>query len=210
MEPVYLSHFLNENTPSYGGAKNQIVLERLNEINKGNTSNNLKISLPVHIGTHIDFPFHFCNEGKKCHQYPASYWLFNKIGFLYCSVHEVPDQLNSLQADIEMLILKTDFGKIRNDRDYWEKQPVIPASYASLFRSRFPQLRVFGFDMISLTSKLDRAEGKNAHIQFLLENDILVLEDMKLNEIFDTPKFVAVSPIQIEGADGAPCNVLAY
>ena len=39
----------------------------------------------------------------------------------------------------------------------------------SLFKSKFPKLRVFGFDMISLTSKLNRGEGKKAHQKFLIE-----------------------------------------
>ncbi|MCA6439605.1 MAG: cyclase family protein [Chitinophagaceae bacterium] len=210
MNPIFLSHTLNENTPAYGGVTNSVVVERVNEIAKGNTSNNLKITLPVHIGTHIDFPYHFSDTGKKSHQYPASYWIFEKVGFLECHVDEVPDRLDTLGNDIELLILKTGFGKVRYEREYWEKQPVIPASFAGLFRSKFPRLRVFGFDMISLTSKLDRVEGKNAHIEFLLTHEILVIEDMKLDALSGTPKRVIVSPIQIEGADGAPCNIIAY
>ena len=72
-----------------------------------------------------------------------------------------------------------------------------------------PYLRVFGFDMISLTSKLDRAEGKLAHIAFLIENVILVLEDMNLEILSITPSTVIISTLQLEGADGGPCNVIA-
>jgi kynurenine formamidase len=57
---------------------------------------------------------------------------------------------------------------------------------------------------------LDRAEGKKAHIQFLLQNDILVLEDMDLQNLFSTPSSVIIAPLQIEGADGVPCNVISY
>ena len=64
--------------------------------------------------------------------------------------------------------------------------------------------------MISLTSKLDRVEGKAAHINFLINNDILVLEDMNLENISGTPKTVLVAPLQINAADGVPCNVIAF
>ena len=35
-----------------------------------------------------------------------------------------------------------------------------------IFKEKFKNIRVFGFDMISLTSKLDRDEGKKAHLDF--------------------------------------------
>ena len=64
--------------------------------------------------------------------------------------------------------------------------------------------------MISLTSKLDRLEGKKAHFSFLIENDILVLEDMDLSNLKETPDRVIIAPLLIEGADGSPCTVIAY
>jgi kynurenine formamidase len=87
---------------------------------------------------------------------------------------------------------------------------VIPASYGNILRSTFPYLRVFGFDLISLTSKLDRSEGKKAHISFLIENDILILEDMNLTQINDRPHRIIISPLLIKDADGSPCTVIAF
>lgn len=125
-------------------------------------------------------------------------------------MEEVESNLDTLAADIEILILKTGFGAKRHKEIYWSGQPVIPAKFATLFKNKFPKLRVFGFDLISLTSKLDRAEGKSAHINFLINNDILVLEDMNLENIVGIPKVVVVAPLQINAADGVPCNVIAF
>ena len=132
------------------------------------------------------------------------------MGFLDCSIEEVPDKVSLLPETIELLILKTGFGKNRDKDIYWSSQPVIPASFALLFRSAFPNLRVFGFDMISLTSKLDRAEGKKAHTAFLLEHDILILEDMMINSLSISPEKVIISPLQIGVLDGAPCTVISF
>jgi kynurenine formamidase len=197
-------------TPIYGGEKEKIKINSIRSIDNGDTSNNLYFEFPAHIGTHIDFPFHFSNSGKKCNDYPPSFWIFNKIGFLNCSIDEFEISVSQLPIDIEMLILKTGFGNNRNEEIYWSKQPVIPASFATILRNKFSNLRLFGFDMISLTSKLDRVEGKNAHLNFLVNNDILILEDMKLDNIYSTPKIVIVAPLQIKSADGVPCNVIAY
>lgn len=210
MEPTYLSHFIDQNTPVYGGEKGKISINPLRSIINGDSSNDTIIEFPLHIGTHIDFPFHFSNEGKKSDDYPPEFWIFNNIGFLSCSIEEFEIKIKDLNPDIEILILKTGFGVNRNKDIYWSKQPVIPSNFASILRINFPKLRLFGFDMISLTSKLDRLEGKKAHINFLINNDILVLEDMNLENINITPNLVIVAPLQIKAVDGVPCNVIAY
>lgn len=206
---IYLSYFIENNTPVYGGKEGTIHIEQSRSINKGDTTNELKISMPNHIGTHIDFPFHFSDKGKKSNDYPADYWISNKIGFLQCSIEEMPQQINELPGDTEFLFVKTGFAKKRGEQEYWASQPVIPAAYASMLKRKFSSLRVFGFDMISLTSKLDRAEGSRAHISFLLENEILVLEDMDLSSLHSTPSTVIISPLQLKEADGVPCTVIA-
>ena len=115
-----------------------------------------------------------------------------------------------MNSDIEFLIYKSGFGIFRNVDKYWSEQPIIPARFASVLRLKFPNLRLFGFDMISLTSKLDRNEGKLAHVNFLINNNILVLEDMNLANIYSSPNNVIVAPLQIRGADGVPCSVIAF
>lgn len=205
----YLSYLLNENTPAYGGDPKQVRIEQVRSIDKGDTSNNSTFSFPAHIGTHIDFPYHFSAAGKRLQDYPADFWIFNKIGFLICSVDEIAINLDSLPADIDLLLVRTDFGLQRKESVYWQQQHVIRHELAGMLKRRFPQLRVFGFDMISLTSKLDRPEGKLAHQHFLLEHGILVLEDMKLSSLTQTPDKVIIAPLLIENADGAPCTVLA-
>jgi arylformamidase len=210
MQPIYLSHFIETSTPVYGGAENTIKIYPERSIEKGDTSNNLSVQFPLHIGTHIDFPYHFSKDGKKCHDYPASFWIFNKIGFLNCLIDDVENKLDELPMDLEILILKTDFGNNRNEAMYWKEQPIIPAYFAELFKNKFPNIRVFGFDLISLTSKLDREEGKKAHINFLINNDILVLEDMNLSKLYTTPEHIYIAPLQIHSADGVPCNIIAF
>jgi len=208
MAITYLSHFLNTDTPAYGGETGLVNFEKIRSISKGDTSNNLKLTFPGHIGTHIDFPFHFSDTGKKCHEYPASFWYFEKVGFIECSVDEIIGKIEHLLSDIELLILKTGFGAKRVEPEYWREQPVLKKELATIFKQKFPFLRVFGFDLISLTSKLDREEGKLAHRSFLIENEILVLEDMDLSDLNYCPRQVVIAPLQIEGADGVPCTVI--
>jgi len=210
MQPIYLSYHLNEKTPAYGGEVGLVRLERIRSISNGDTSNNMHFNFPGHIGTHIDFPYHFSDNGKKCKDYPAGFWIFNKVGFINCPIERVAEEIITLPVDIEILILKTGYGLLRQEQEYWSDQPVIPASYAAMLRSRFHSLRVFGFDMISLTSKRERSEGKLAHELFLLEYEILVLEDMNLSELHESPQKLFIAPLLIENADGVPCTVIGF
>jgi arylformamidase len=210
MSSKYLSYFLKENTPTYGGIEGTIKFEKERSISSGDTSNNMRFELPGHVGTHIDFPYHFSDDGKKCGDYPASFWVFNKIGYLKCAINEIEKDIERLSSDIEILIVRTGFGKKRGFTEYWSSQPVIPSSLACIIKKKFPNIRVFGFDLISLTSKLDRIEGKNAHIEFLLKNEILILEDMYLENLETTPSTIIIAPLQIYDADGVPCNVISY
>ena len=207
---VFLSYYYDHQTPIYGGKTEMISFTKIKLIENGDTTNECVIKFPNHSGTHIDFPRHFSNIGKTCSDYSSEFWVFSKIGFLSCSIDELPDRIKELQADIEILIFKTGFGIERGYEKYWQSQPVIPASYANILRSYFPNLRVFGFDLISLTSKLDRTEGKKAHTSFLIDNDILILEDMNLTELNENPKKIIISPLLIKDADGSPCTVIAF
>ena len=210
MSVIFLSYFLREDTPAYGGAEGTLMFEQIRSIDRGDTSNNLFLKFPNHIGTHIDFPRHFSNEGKSINDYPAEFWIFNRVGFIHSDMDSLELSCKGLPDDIELLIVKTGFGDQRNENIYWAGQPVVPASAAEMLRKRFPHLRVFGFDLISLTSQLNKAEGKKAHLAFLTEQNILVLEDMNLNNLFSTPERVIIAPLQISNADGVPCTVIAF
>lgn len=206
---LYLSHFINNDTPIYGGVKGKIIIEEVNKISNGDSSNNSYLKMPAHSGTHIDFPYHFNSDSQNSSNYNANFWVFNKVGFVECAIDELEIKMRTLPKDIELLILKTGFGKNRNNSIYYKEQPIIRASLAKKMKIIFPFLRVFGFDMISLTSKLDREEGKAAHKAFLLDEKILILEDMKLDNLNKTPKIVIVAPLLIDKVDGSPCTVFA-
>ena len=209
IKTLFLSHFINEATPIYGGASDQIKLEKLTAIKNGNTANSLYLKLPNHCGTHIDFPLHFSDKGKNINDYPPEFWIFKEVGFIESSIDNIQENLSGLNKNIEFLIIKTGFGKHRYQNRYWSKQPIILSSLAAEIKRNFPKIRAFGFDMISLTSKLDRDEGKKAHEEFLLEKNILVVEDMNLEFLKTSPKELYIFPLLIEGADGSPCTIIA-
>ena len=208
-DTIFLSHYLNLHTPLYGGKENQIEIKEISSILNGDTANSKRLKFPNHVGTHIDFPFHFDNNGKKIQDYKPSFWIFKNIGIINDQVENIESQFNIIDKNIDFLIIKTGFGKFRNQKIYWQRQPVFPSYLASKIKIHFPKIRAIGFDMISLTSQLDKQEGKKAHIEFLVKNDIIVIEDMNLENLNSTPFELIVSPLLIEDIDGCPCTIIA-
>ena len=214
---VYLSYPLDAGTPAYGGAES-ITIEHNKDMNNGDSCNTSKWCFSSHLGTHVDLPKHFSRDGKGVTDFPANYWIFNtpflidispvRLGTL---VQPSDIDLESVSPDTDLLIIKTGFCDYRSEEIYWKQNPGFSPQFAQILRKKFPNLRVFGFDSISVSSFMHRDIGREAHRAFLDDTrPIFLLEDMDLDQIgtHTELKKVIVSPLLVHGADGAPCTVL--
>ena len=215
---LHLSYQLQENSPTYGNGEGFGVSPD-GRISQGGSCDTDFWSLPNHIGTHIDFPSHFVSGGKNSSDYQADFWIFNGVQLLDFSTL-TPGTIISpamfegmeIESDTELLLVKTGFCKFRGEKVYWQNNPGFATEMADFLRESCPALRVLGFDSISLSSFSDRPLGRIAHKAFLGGGKpILPLEDMDLNQVGEDTKFrqVVVAPLQVAGANGAPCNVIA-
>lgn len=215
---TYLSHPINANTPVYGDAEPfEAVAAR--SIHNGDTCNTQKWSLSNHLSTHIDFPRHFIDRGKTFKHYPPEFWVCRKtcvvdISPVLPEATITPGQLclEALPHDLELLLIKTGFSKHRRTSAYVRRNPAFSPHIAFELRRQCPQLRIVGFDAISLSSWTNRSLGREAHRAFLDGNHpILILEDMNLSEVDQKTVFreVIVAPLAVSNADAAPCLILA-
>ena len=215
---IFLSYILDSNTPSYGN-RDKFIISKNSEIVNGIGANTSKWEFTNnHIGTHIDTPYHFYIKGKQLKDYRASDFIFWKIGILEVprkdgSLISIVDlQLDNLDPEIELLIIKTGYGSYRNSNKYFQDNPGLSAELAQKLKKSFPKLRAVGFDFISLTSWNNREEGKKSHLSFLNpEIDIIIIEDMKLDEICSQSilKWIIVSPLRTEEGNGSPVTIIA-
>ena len=171
------------------------------------------------MGTHIDFPRHFVQAGKTSSDYHPEFWNFHFPFIIDISpvdpgviIEPEAVDIDAVPNNIDMLMIKTGFYCLREKDIYWANNPGFAPDMAVFLRKRFPCLRVFGFDSISLSSFAHRETGREAHKAFLdHSNPILLLEDMDLSAIDNSTKLkrIIVSPLLVEDADGAPCTVFA-
>jgi len=214
---IFLSYFLSESTPGYGGNQGFFV-KSSRDMCCGDSCNQQEWRLTNHIGTHIDCPKHFDSNGKSLSDYPANFWHFDKINLIEITVNNklllnLEEYLDQISDDCEFLILKTGFCYKRSKQEYWEAGPGIDAASGELLRKRKPNLKVIGFDFISLTSYQFRTEGRLAHKAFLHSegegNPILIIEDMDLRQLENSPKYLVVAPTLVHEADGAQVTIFA-
>jgi kynurenine formamidase len=224
----YLSHILTADTPRYGN-QGPLELRRVRKMCCGDQSNNTELEFSAHLGTHIDAPFHFDTKGLQLETYPASFWKCRKIALIdysaakdeVLSLETMNEQLESVPQDSDLLLIRTGWENLRasgTDSEYIFHGPGIGPDIGHWLREN-RNLKMIGFDFISLTGFANRELGRVAHRAFLSNRDetgeavkkapILIIEDMKLGELVKAPREVWVSPLRYEKGDGAPVTVIA-
>lgn len=214
----YLSHILDNHTPTYGN-RNKFNSVKKSDISNGDIANNTTIETTVHIGTHIDMPYHFFDDGQTIEDFSADFFCFKNILFLEIKPKELiikDELLNELEKiqnknTYELLIVKTDICYKRGSQEFWESNYGFDPSIAEYLRINFLNIRVIGFDSISVSSFQNRMIGRKAHRAFLNpKSPILLLEDMDLTKVDKNTKFIqiTIAPLRIAKSDGLPCTVI--
>ena len=215
----YLSYILDEKTPTYGN-RSRFQCQNTYAIKQGHTANDSTIQTTVHIGTHLDMPLHFFDEGQSIEAYNIDFFRFKHILFIEITPQTwiIKNDLIAILEQIDMketyeiLIVKTGICLQRGTQTFWEQNYGFHPCIAEYLRAQFPSIRVLGFDSISVSSLTDRLLGREAHKAFLNpQRPILLLEDMDLTQcnaqtIFAT---LIIAPLRIAQRDGLPCTVIA-
>lgn len=217
-KPIFLSYSYSDETPGYGGQKG-FDSKSVKSILCGDSCNQLTFTMTNHIGTHIDTPRHFFKDGLSLTDYPAAFWCIEKMtvinldlspGTLITSEH----LSDSLDNESELLIINTGFWKRRGEDIYWSNNPGLSKELGLFLRKNYPNLKIIGGDFISATSYSNRPEGKLAHQAFLDPKSdgtpIMIIEDMKLDQLNFKPNSIIISPLLLEKADGAPVTIFAF
>ncbi len=224
----YLSHTLTNETPRYGN-QGPLELKRVRSMCCGDTSNNTELHIAAHLGTHLDAPFHFDRQGATLESYPPEFWRCAHVALLdvkapsatVLTLEHLQTPLESVPAEADLLLLRTGWEQRRcagADSEYIFRGPGLGPDVGRWLRTH-RQLKMIGFDFISLTSYAHREVGRAAHRAFLASTDeeghavesapILIIEDMKLADLTHTPREVWVAPLRFENSDGAPVTVIA-
>jgi len=215
---LLLSYVLQNDLSAYWNGE-RIDIKKNRDINKWDTSNNSKLILNSHFWTHIDFPRHFSQNAKTWDQYIPTDFIFKNIAILDISKEKIDNyiikhkniNLKEIDKNTNFLIIKTWFYKIRYKKRYWKYNRWFAPETAKHIKEALPNIKAIGFDLISLSSYQNRQLWRLAHKKFLIENNILIIEDMNLSELHNKARLkqLIISPLYFKNSDGSPVTIFA-
>ena len=160
----------------------------LSATEKGELYNLTAFSMCAHNGTHIDAPFHFLAEGKTVDQLKLDVF----VGECYIARHS-----GDVTAAEAYAILQKAEGTPR----------ILIAGSATI---TLEAAEVFANAGICLLGSESQTVGpENAPMQvhkLLLQKEIALLEGVVLTDIAEGRYFLSAAPLNLTGADGAPCR----
>jgi arylformamidase len=185
-----------------------ISLERVSKIEAGNVANVTHMSMGVHVGTHVDAPYHFLGGHPTVDQLSLNLL----TGRAY--VLEIPDHIDLItakvleKADIPPRTRRLLF-KTRNSH-YWERQMEtfqtdfvgIAADAAQYLVER--SVKLVGVDYLSVAPYDDTVPTH----EILLKAGVVIVEGLNLSAVEQGRYTLYCLPIKIGGADGAPARAI--
>ncbi len=169
--------------------------ELLCSMEKGGLYNLTAFRMCAHNGTHIDAPFHFVQDGKAV----DSIGLDTFVGLAYVAEHH-----GIVSADDAEAILKN--AKKQNPEAV--KRILIKGDAEVSSEAA----KVFAASNIFLLGNESQTVGpENAPMEvhcILLGVGIVLLEGIRLAEVSEGVYFLNAAPLNLSGADGAPCRAV--
>ncbi|WP_203340952.1 arylformamidase [Planococcus beijingensis] len=163
-----------------------------------------KLQTSTHIGTHIDAPFHYDDQGLKTHELPLDIYLCKAQVMDVSGLKKInSSDLKPLEEGVTAVLLKT--ASWKNRTVFPETWPVFDVSIAQWLADN--GVNLLGVDVPSVdpeTSKeLPMHQAMNRHQRFILEG--IVLDD-----VAEGIYRLAALPLKIKGGDGSPVRAVLY
>lgn len=216
---IFLSHPYTSDTPTYGNRDKFKITANSSITGDGTSNSSCWVFTNNHIGTHIDTPYHFDQNGMQTLDYQADFWYFNRVEIIDVPCRQAyiigteDVAFHTIDSDTELLLIRTGFEQFRNEDKYWNDNPGLGPELADYLRSNYKKMRVIGFDFISITSWKHRQLGRESHRAFLDPGmgkiPLLAIEDMALKAVTEPIEWSLVSPIRTEEGNGCPVTVFA-
>ena len=154
----------------------------------GDLYNLTSFSMCAHNGTHVDAPFHFLHNGKTVDQMDLSTF----VGECYVARHEG----DVIAADAEDILKKADGA----ERVLIAGKATVTAEAAEVFASG--RIKLLGNEGQTVGPE---DSPMQVHL-ILLRRGIVLLEGIVLDEVPEGRYFLSAAPLNLSGADGAPCR----
>ena len=159
----------------------------------------LKTSL--HLGTHIDTPYHFFNDGRCLNEYSIERFILNAIVLDMTGRKKIQhkDLLEIDMSHIDAILFKTDNSINELFKKTYTDEYCFFTEDAAIFLSEL-SISLVGIDYVSPDNPL--SEDFFVH-KTLLRKDILILENISLTNVNEGYYELICLPLKISGAEAS-------
>jgi arylformamidase len=163
------------------------------------------IHISSHMGTHIDAPYHFVENGKRLNEIPLERLVGKATVVEILGVRSIGErELRPLKwVGVERVLFKTENSKHWHDGSFYEEFVYLEPEGAKFLVERGIQL--VGIDYLSIEKF--RAEKHLTHFA-LLEKDVVVIEGLDLSHVGPGEYSMVALPLNLLGTDGGPTRVI--
>ena len=165
------------------------------KISDGEICNLTELKMCAHNGTHVDAPFHFIDEGKTIDQVDMDRF----IGYAYVAEHEG----DVTADDAEIFIAEARAADPRSaERILVKGDATVTAEAAKVFARE--GIKLFGNE----SQTVGPLEAPMEVHLTMLGAEIVLLEGIVLTDVPVGVYLLNAAPINLGGADGAPCRAV--
>lgn len=170
--------------------------EALSSMTDGALYNLTSLHMCAHNGTHVDAPYHFVNDGKTVEQISLEQF----VGLCYVAEHQ-----GAVTAEDARKILQK---AVKTASPEAAKRILIKgAAEVSLEAAE-----VFAKEKLLLVGNESQTVGpENAPMavhKVLLGAEVVLLEGIRLSKVPEGMYLLNAAPLNLAGADGAPCRAI--
>ncbi len=191
-------------------------------IKNGALNNTTKVVHFLHVGTHVDAPYHFDEKGETIDEVPLERFLYRNTVLL-----EIPKSQGELIEkedllpykdikDIDLLLLYTGYCVYKdNAAVYCGDFPALSQEAAIYLRDSYKNLKAIGIDTMSIDPIDGESIGFPAHHALLdsrgrTNTSLLVFENVDLTKIRGKNiEMVYAFPLRFVGLDASPVAMVA-
>jgi len=169
--------------------------EMLNSMEKGDLYNLTAFRMCAHNGTHIDAPCHFIKDGKSV----DAIALEAVVGTAYVAEHQ-----GIVSGDDAVKILEK-----AKAQDAEAAKRILIKGTAEVSPEAAKVFADSGILLLGNESQTIGPEDEPMEVhQLLLRADVVLLEGIRLSEVPEGCYFLNAAPLNLAGADGAPCRAI--
>ena len=201
---IDISGIVNDKTTVWPGDAG-IALNRILSIQSGESCNLSALNMGMHISTHVDAPLHFIEGGADV----ATLNLNKFIGFAKVFCLQTRDCIKASDLSVldinmgDIILLKTINSSLDMTGEFNKEFVYLDEEAAKYLVDK--KIATVGIDYLSVENYY--ADNAVTH-KLLLQNEIGIIEGLRLNDVPEGEYFLSCLPLKIEGAEASPVRAV--